>query len=135
MNLIDRDKLILYLNDWAYSIAPDYVREDVLVEEVIRGIEYNTIMRVIEAIDKVPTVNQWIPCEERLPKEDEMVIISTIDGVSVGILTHDLIDKQYWELCNDFSYTWELENVIAWQPLPEPYKEINYENKKIQMHG
>jgi hypothetical protein len=114
MNLIDRDKLILYLNDWAYSIAPDYVREDVLVEEVIRGIEYNTIMRVIEAIDEVATVNQWIPCEERLPKENEEVYVTLINYTGERMTSVDVFENG--------KFYHHSKNVIAWQPLPEPYE-------------
>ena len=70
---------------------------------------------------------QWIPCSERLPERPEQMLVYAIN-------THFSIAK-YKEVrkgVNDYIYTWvtdnafdvphEVKNVIAWMPLPEPYK-------------
>ena len=72
-----------------------------------------------ELIDDSPTVDaapKWIPCEERLPKEKEVVLITNSKGnVRCGQFrgTHG----KYW-----FWKGNTLEMVEAWMPLPEPYK-------------
>lgn len=53
---------------------------------------------------------RWIPVSERLPEENEMVIVTSEFG-NVTLST-------YWKK----SYFWDDNHVIAWMPLPEPYK-------------
>lgn len=64
--------------------------------------------------------NRWIPVSERLPDYNEEVLIT--DGKYVTI------DERYFlENTEDGeAYTWDIngwDDVIAWMPLPEPYKE------------
>ena len=66
---------------------------------------------------------RWIPVEERLPEEDERVMISTKNEVvKEGIY----IEKYGYAMRKGFftEYCFEdLQDVTAWQPLPEPYGE------------
>ena len=83
----------------------------------------NALRSLTEKLTKSLSVEperKWIPVSERLPIND--VIVSVLDNsgdtpyrfTSVGWCTPD---GQYWvvdnEMCN---------GVIAWMPLPEPYK-------------
>ena len=65
------------------------------------------------AIDDAPTidaVSEWIPCEERLPSKDGKYLIVGRQG-AVNILPyHDGMWYGRW-------------GVIAWMPLPKPYRE------------
>ena len=59
---------------------------------------------------------EWIPCSERLPNEKEVVLITNDKGnVRFGQFrgTHG----KYWIWKNN-----TLETVLAWMPLPEPWK-------------
>lgn len=57
----------------------------------------------------------WIPVEERLP-EDGMYLC-TLDGELCGI------EEAFTGMCGIENGIWdEPDCVIAWQPLPEPYK-------------
>ena len=57
---------------------------------------------------------QWIPCSERLPEDDDDVIITT--GFEIYIGWFDA-DNHTWRLRNDY-----ITSIVAWMPLPEPYK-------------
>lgn len=69
---------------------------------------------------------RWIPCSERLPQENETVLISAkyighlsqnYPYVEEGFLTHD-----GWYSAYGDNYSELLAKVVAWMPLPEPYK-------------
>lgn len=56
----------------------------------------------------------WIPCSERLPDNDESVLISNSHGVT----------KAWWNgRCWTSIGVKKYKTVTAWMPLPEPYKE------------
>jgi hypothetical protein len=58
----------------------------------------------------------WIPVEERLPEINYPVLATTWDGIIV--LANWTGGK--WRTHNKWN-----EEVIAWMPLPEPYRETN----------
>lgn len=83
--------------------------EDILKEAA------DAIEKMSEKLKENNLNNAWIPCSERLPKPYELVLIQNIHGVvSVASRT-----GERWF---NFQGT-ELWQAIAWQPLPEPYKE------------
>lgn len=58
----------------------------------------------------------WIPVEERLPEDG--AYLCTLDGELCGL------DEPFTGMCGIENGKWDEEGcVIAWQPLPEPYKE------------
>ncbi len=59
----------------------------------------------------------WIPAAERLPIQREDVII-TVEKLGVTIAWYSDVTKT-WENANTDKI---IPNVIAWMPLPEPYK-------------
>lgn len=64
--------------------------------------------------------NGWIPCSERLPKgrETYKVLVTDKDGIMAVCY--------FLEVTEAFKVCWDGEEFcggIAWQPLPEPYKE------------
>ena len=61
--------------------------------------------------------NDWIPCSERLPKYGEVVMCyCTNSGITISCITHKGVKPSK-------SVRFGQHSVIAWQPLPEPYKE------------
>ena len=78
----------------------------------------------------VHTNDGWIPVEERLPMRtfDEkinesyqkyLVFIDGVDGWDIDIAVYNFWNDKKWREAHD-GYG-EIENVIAWRPLPEPY--------------
>ena len=77
-------------------------------------------------VDEQQTIeqSQWIPCRERLPLEEGVYIVSCVN--------HNHNGREF--VSGDYFYTSESNtkggffdafgaDVIAWQPLPQPFKE------------
>jgi hypothetical protein len=76
-----------------------------------------------DILDEQPKVGLWIPCSERMPPIDKKVLV-TVD--IQGDLAIDIADHSYglWFFADEYySYTEKDFKVLAWQPLPEPYRE------------
>ena len=63
-----------------------------------------------------PTVNEWIPCSERLPEEKERVLVST-DMNEIQVMWHD---DGYWY--SDIAGLYFEDEVYAWMELSKPYE-------------
>ena len=78
-------------------------------------------------IDAQPTIEAptWIPCSERLPNNDEEVIVSVEDDRADNIFKYTTTAWRYGDV-------WVSDNericgIIAWMPLPKPYEETDHE--------
>ena len=72
---------------------------------------------------------EWIPCNERMPETigEYLITIQTNQGKK-----HITTAGYYFDRLKEFGTfrrdgTWEKWNVVAWKPLPEPYKESDTE--------
>ena len=69
--------------------------------------------------------NGWIPCEKALPEEEGWYLVYTKPDKGYKSINKAQFRKGYeW---NNFTPHWQgaggnWGNVIAWMPLPEPYK-------------
>lgn len=117
--MIDEKKLIEELNKGKRLVQKykEYTAEDA----------YN---HVITTVNEQPKVGEWIPCSEGLPEEVEgaeyydSVIVTLNDGrVAEGCYRN--ADKEWWVDAPDGEHFSEnmTDRVIAWMPLPEPYRE------------
>lgn len=98
---------------------------------------------LLEALAVMPSTQlecktgRWIPCSERLPEEDKEVLISYRYKEGEGDTSHVEMDittygqmyfggnkvgnHKHWRA--PFEYFESNYEVIAWMPLPEPYKD------------
>lgn len=106
-----------------FGVSDDYISVG-WVKEIIRK-------HMSGKDTNVPANDGWIPAEERLPKTNGTYNVTRhIDG-------HFISDSAYFDGQN----TWHSDNrvnhsrpyltdVIAWRPLPEPYRPERSRNEK-----
>lgn len=77
------------------------------------------VVDICEAICTAPTVESkpnWIPCSERLPENNNTVLITHRGGVSVG-----WYNGRYWKRGASTKHR-SIKTVTAWMPLPKPWE-------------
>lgn len=89
---------------------------------------YDTISRAADTIESLSAKmadmersaedcgGGWILCSERMPEENEEVICCFKSGVVKALVLFNC--KFHGKV-----YAYEKSDIIAWQPLPEPYHE------------
>lgn len=78
----------------------------------------------INKIAKLPPSSRWVSCSEQLPKNDDWKIVTILD--ESGDTPSRYTDfGWYLEAANCWIVEAEQRtDVIAWMPLPKPYKEV-----------
>ena len=82
------------------------------------GTAYEFGLKIMDFIENIDGGKEsgWIPVSERLPEDG--TYITTLDGELVGQ------EEPFTGMCGIENGKWDDEDcVIAWMPLPEPYKE------------
>lgn len=86
----------------------------------------DTAEEILEGLPSMELEPHWIPCSERLPEENGQYLI-TIKYKHVNDSYEDVyaehgewLDGKWDMFC--FGHCGEVEDIIAWMPLPEPYK-------------
>ena len=86
------------------------------------GIAYMVEQWKLHPIDfEISSEPQWIPVSKKLPNKNDYVIVTTKFGV--------VIEAQF-EVCNSGVKEWwidndnsfEFDDVVAWMPMPQPYR-------------
>ena len=109
------------------------------------GCEPSDIGAFEDIIEKMPSVQpepQWIPCTERLPEKSGRYLVTRKFNAlfslwdKVDILNYsDLMglkkEKIWWSGNVGKSDFEKFDDVIAWMPLPEPYK-TNTKNEIVR---
>lgn len=80
---------------------------------------------VVSAIESLPSASvetemslpKWIPCSDRFPDENEVVLTQANFKDDVKMAVSSRIDVNYWTGWG----TREI-NIVAWMPLPPSYK-------------
>lgn len=109
MILIDRETLCQDLLD-RWNVADEKEEEEIqnVMADVVTPIVFS--QPIIEA-------PSWIPCSEMLPAEGDDYLVTLINGLGDIEICVTPFGRFGW------GSTFDDEEVIAWQPLPKPYKE------------
>ena len=85
--------------------------------------ECDELYGILQLIDEQPTIEQpqWIPCSEGLPLEQGVYIVSCASKNGYGFVSGDYFYISDNTECGFFDAFGA--DVIAWQLLPQPYKE------------
>ena len=100
--------------------------EEITWEEPSYTDALNAITEIRDKIRQLPSVTPqsktgWIPVSERLPETDGVYltyIVNTYDNQLSYIMICDYIHPKWFPIDETAS-----SNVVAWMPLPEPFKE------------
>lgn len=131
MRLIDADKLMKAMYHRAFETDGDTMWQSGC------WVRYRAIEQVVKEQPTVKTEPQWIPCSERLPEEDVEVLITYRYKEGEGDTSHAYMDittygqmyfggnkvGKYKHWRQPFEYFESNYEVVAWMPLPEPYRE------------
>lgn len=94
---------------------------------------------IVECIEEQPKIGEWIPCSERLPEDvDNRFFMCIVENHEEDLpmfcqyeeeygfgFWHDIFNEETLGFVDtEFKTNEELgyEKVIAWMPLPEPYR-------------
>ena len=128
MDIMKGERVMGYLRK---DMVIDALREDVQVtkEMCYEGCTEKEIVKLCythieHEIDRLPQYypenvveeTRWIPCSERLPEDNTDVIICFYNGevMGMGYLGNGIFQGVYEHTT---------KAIVAWMPLPEPYKE------------
>ena len=81
--------------------------------------DYRNCARIIEKLSEQPQADKWITCEERLPSEKGFYQVTCEWAGQLEVYDLWYGDNE-WMLDEDEGEV--LQKVIAWMPLPQPYK-------------
>ena len=114
MRLIDADALLHYLR----STLSDLTEED--------GAYEWAWVDAIHEIEHAPTVNGWISVKDRLPENEQYVILWTKTGVMKYAKYLDDEPHRPWITYDENGSCRAWDNVVThWMPMPEPPKEVS----------
>lgn len=92
------------------------------------------LRKAVERVKELPSAEpMWIPCSERLPEEEVDVLVTTHFHSDKELTKNGITENYYVEVAHRIDDVWfsyadeykiniHLHEVIAWQPLPGPWK-------------
>lgn len=111
-DLIDRQAAIDRINKQREHLKPDIDERDAIGDAAYRV--------CAEFIGRLLSAQRWIPVSEKFPEEKEIVLITFDERVEMGRMRGESWE---WLFESGWNYWVYVDNVTAWMPLPEPYKE------------
>lgn len=122
----DENRFIHLVRDIAPSAQPERPFEiqdildylDTALHPIVSPEYWNVYSELYDMISMLPSAEWWIPVTERLPKIGDRALV-TIPSIGETFVTIGTYAGEYRWHISDYGFC---EKVIAWQPLPSPYK-------------
>ena len=119
----------------AFEKILEFIDEQIKIEESIAKSEneghpishqygancMNVIKKFVEEVAEEYN-DGWIPCSERLPEDDSICIVTVEYPNNKTMVDYGWFDRKgvcWFVGMQEF----RTSNILAWQPLPEPFKE------------
>lgn len=98
------------------------------IDRLTKHLEWGWSKKTVDAIEMgihALKETQWIPISERLPEEEEYILLSFANytGLDIGRYEHDGENDKFYPGDGEETYAHYGIIVNAWMPLPEPYRE------------
>ncbi len=77
------------------------------------------IEEVLFDLDDMPSAQQWIPCDEKLPPENHEVLVSIYNENSEPWYAVTKREGDFWKT---LGHTKNIVGEMAWMELPKPYE-------------
>ena len=123
MSLID----VSVLKEWVYNWFTKNRRYHPYAKN--NNIPITELYDILEQIPPVEPVRKWIPVSERLPNIEEhhvsepCIVYCENGAYGFAELQENIFGQVGWNCERDDEYHEALGEVLAWMPLPEPYRE------------
>ena len=98
------------------------------IDRLVKHLEWGWPEETVDAIGMgihALKETQWIPISERLPEEEEYILLSFANytGLDIGRYEKDGENDKFYPGDDEETYAHYGLIVNAWMPLPEPYRE------------
>ena len=98
------------------------------IDRLVKHLEWVWSEETVDAIEMgihALKETQWIPISERLPEEEEYILLSFANytGLDIGRYEKDGENDKFYPGDEEETYAHYGLVVNDWMPLPEPYKE------------
>lgn len=108
------------------------------IDRLTKHLEWGWSKKTVDAIEMgihALKETQWIPISERLPEEEEYILLSFANytGLDIGRYENDGENDKFYPGDEEETYAHYGLTVNAWMPLPEPYRQ-NDEGVKDDAH-
>lgn len=117
------EKLIGRLEEYT-----EYDTFDIYKEEALINISFETLYDIVNQLAEEYNNDGWIPCSKQLPPHSDDLLLIQCSGKTKNNIVFDnvfclaIYTKEGWLL--ELYPEWKGAEVIAWMPLPEPFKPI-----------
>ena len=98
--------------------------------------QYNQMAERLTELEYKEAERRWIPCSERLPdiKEHHVsepcIVYCKNHAYGFAALEENIFGQVCWNCERDDEYHEPLGEVLAWMPLPEPWRGEEHEKRR-----